>query len=55
MSTHRGPPDGDVDRRVADQAADVIGGVVERVFRTVLELRDEVLAAYRAAIASTTR
>ena len=51
MSTHRGPPDGDVDRRVADQAADVIGGVVERVFRTVLELRDEVLATYRAAVA----
>ncbi|OLT20754.1 hypothetical protein BJF78_09340 [Pseudonocardia sp. CNS-139] len=40
-----------MDDRVADQAAEVISGVVERVFRTVLEVRDEVLAAYRAALA----
>jgi hypothetical protein len=42
---------GPVDDRVADQAADIIGGVVERVFRTVLEVHDEVLAAYRGAVA----
>lgn len=34
---------------VADQAAAVIGSVVERVFRSVAEVREDVLAGYRAA------
>ena len=42
---------GVVDEQVADQAAEVIRGVVERVFGTVLEVRDEVLATYRATVA----
>jgi hypothetical protein len=33
----------------ADQAAAVIGSVVERVFRSVAEVRDDLLAGYRAA------
>jgi hypothetical protein len=33
----------------ADQAASVIEGVVERVFRSVAEVRDDLVAGYRAA------
>jgi hypothetical protein len=35
--------------RAADQAASVIEGVVERVFRSVAEVRDDLVAGYRAA------
>lgn len=39
------------DRPIADRAAEVIGTEVERIFRTVHEIRDDVLAAHRVAVA----